>query len=200
MRHQNDTLDRQLAIAPQLDQVGAQIFRGQHIQGAEGLVHQEDIGVDHHGAGEADALTHAAGQFARIGAFVTVQTDQIDGGQGAGADFHLGQAQGFQAQLHIFQHCQPGKEREALEDHGDALGWPFDARAHIGQAAALRLRQPGDQPQKGGFARAGAAQQADNLALLQGEIDIVQHQQFLTAAARGRCGGHGRLPEDLRWS
>ena len=44
--------------------------------------------------------------------------------------------------------------------------------------------RPGDQAQQGGFARAGTAQQADDLALLQGEIDVIQHQQFLAAAAR----------------
>ena len=181
---QDDALDRQLAVAPQFDQIGAQIFRRQHVQRAEGLVHQKNVGMHHHGAGEADALAHAAGQFARIGAFVTVQADQVDGGQRAGAHFLRRQVQRFQPQLHILQHREPGKQREALEHHRHALGRTFDGRAHIGEIAALRLRQAGDQAQQGGFAGAGAAEQADDLALLQGEIDIVQHQQFLAAAAR----------------
>ena len=61
---------------------------------------------------------------------------------------------------------------------------PSNGRAHIGKTAALRLRQARDQAQQGGLAGAGTAQQADDLAFLQGEIDVVQHQQFLAAAAR----------------
>ena len=80
----------------------------------------------------------------------------------------LRQVQRFQAQLHILQHRQPGKQREALEHHGDALGRAFDGRAHIGERAALRPRQARDQAQQGGLARAGAAQQADDLALASG--------------------------------
>jgi hypothetical protein len=48
----------------------------------------------------------------------------------------------------------------------------------------LRLGQTGNQAKECGFAGAGAAQKADNLALLQGEIDVIQDQQFLAAAAR----------------
>ena len=142
---QDDALDRQFAVAPQLDQVGAQIFRGQNVERAERLVHQQNIGMHHHGAGEADALAHAAGQFARIGAFITVKPDQIDGGKRPCADFGLGQAQCLKPQFHILQHRQPGKQGKALKYHGDALGRAFDGGAHIMQIAALRPRQAGDQ-------------------------------------------------------
>ena len=77
--------------------------------------------MHHHGARETDALAHAAGKLARIGALVAVQADEIDGGQSAGADFALRNVQRLESELHILQHRQPGKQREALEHHGDAV-------------------------------------------------------------------------------
>ena len=66
-------------VGPEVEQVGAQRFGGQHVEGGEGLVHQEDGGFDDQCPGEADALAHAAGQFARIGRFEAVEADQVDG-------------------------------------------------------------------------------------------------------------------------
>ena len=120
VRHQDHAFDRQLAFAPELEEIGAQRLRRQDVERRERLVHEQDIGMDDERAGKADALTHAAGQFTRIGRFVAVQADQIDSRQGTLADFRLGQAERFEAELHVFQHRQPGKQREGLEDHGDA--------------------------------------------------------------------------------
>ena len=58
-------LHRQLAVGPQVDQVGAQRLGGQHVQRAERLVHQQQVGVHHQRARQPDALAHAAGEFLR---------------------------------------------------------------------------------------------------------------------------------------
>ena len=84
---QNDALDRQLAVAPQFEEIGAQSFRRQHVERRERLVHQQNVRMNDERAGEADALAHAAGQFARIGGFVTVEADEIDRGERPLADF-----------------------------------------------------------------------------------------------------------------
>ena len=110
---EDDALDRQLAVAPQVEEVGAQGFRREHVERRERLVHQQNVGMHDERAGEADALAHAAGKFARIGGFVTVEPDQIDRRQRALADFRLGQPERLEAELHVFKHGQPGKEREA---------------------------------------------------------------------------------------
>ena len=115
-----DALDRQLAFAPQFEKVGAQRLRGEHVERRERLVHQQNVGMHHQRAGKADALAHAAGQFARIGGFVTVEPDQVDRRQRPLADLRFGQAERLEAELHVFQHGQPGKQRERLEHHGDA--------------------------------------------------------------------------------
>jgi len=65
--------------------------------------------VHHQGAGQADALAHAAGHFFRIGVLVSVKADQIDGFLGAFFTLGAVHALGFQAELHVFLHGQPGK-------------------------------------------------------------------------------------------
>ena len=60
VRHHQHGTDRQFAFRPQVDQVGAQVLRGQHVERAERLVHQQQIGMHDQGTGEADALAHAA--------------------------------------------------------------------------------------------------------------------------------------------
>ena len=96
------------------------VLRGEHVERGERLVHQKNIRMHDERAGEADALAHAAGQFARIGGFVTIETDQIDRRQRAFADFRQRQAERLKAELHVFKNRQPGEQREGLEHHGDA--------------------------------------------------------------------------------
>ena len=65
VRHHQHRLDRQPALDPEIDQVGAQRLGGQHVERRKRLVHQQQVGMHHQRAGEADALAHAARQFLR---------------------------------------------------------------------------------------------------------------------------------------
>ena len=167
---QDHALDRQLAVAPKFEEVGAQRFGGEHVERGERLVHQQNIGMHDQRAGKADALAHAARQLARIGGFVAVEADQIDRRQRAFADLRLGQAQRLEAELDVFQNRQPGKQREGLKHHGDARRRRVHRLAEIGDGAGRRQRQARDQAQQCRFARSGAAKQADDLPLLQRQI------------------------------
>src|ERR1700723_2111692 len=122
-------------------------------------------------AREPDALAHAARQLARIGGFVTIKADEIDGGKRTRTDFVRRKTQRFQPQLHIFEYGQPGKEREALKYHSDAARRTVDCIAEIGDAAAVRARKSGDESQKRRFAGTGSSQQTYDFAFLQCEID-----------------------------
>ena len=66
--HHDDGLGREALALPQLQQLAAQVLRGQHVQRAERLVHQQGGRLDHQGPGEADALAHAARQLLGVGA------------------------------------------------------------------------------------------------------------------------------------
>ena len=116
--------------------------------------------------------------------FVAVEPDQIDRRQRALADFRLRQAERFEAELHVFQNRQPGKQRKTLEYHGDAVGRLVHRLAEIGDGAGRRLRQPGDQPQQSRFARTGAAEETDDLTFVERELDAVEHQQLAAVGAR----------------
>ncbi len=78
MRHHQHRLHRQLALHPQIDQVGAQRLRRQHVQRAERLVHQQQIRMHHQRPRQPDALAHAARQFLRIGVLEPAQADHVD--------------------------------------------------------------------------------------------------------------------------
>ena len=65
-------------LAPQTEQFFAQIGRCEHIERTEWLVHEEQFGLDHQRAREADALAHAAGKLFRVGILETVQADCVD--------------------------------------------------------------------------------------------------------------------------
>ena len=67
-------------------------------------------------------------------------------------------------------------------------GRAVDRMAHIDERAALRLRQAGDQAQKRRLARARTAEQSDDLAALQGQLDAVEHQQSRRRRAWERSG------------
>ena len=78
VRHHQDRLDRHAPLVPEVEQVGAQGLGGQHVEGRERLVHQQDLGLHDEGAGKADALAHAAGKLLGIGGFEAVEADGVD--------------------------------------------------------------------------------------------------------------------------
>ncbi len=64
---------------PELEEFGAEVLGGENVEGAEGLVHEENFGLDHESAGEADALAHAAGELLGVGGLKAVEADGCRG-------------------------------------------------------------------------------------------------------------------------
>ena len=164
VRDQEDGLGGHGLVGPQLQQLTAQVLGGQHVQGAEGLVHEEHLRLDHQGAGKADALLHAARQFLGIGGLEAVQAHRVQHLHAALAALVGGNAAGLQRGFHVFQHREPGKEGEALEDDGDV-----DLRIGDGLLVPVDLAgggrgEAGQHAQHGGFAGARGAEQGDDLA------------------------------------
>ena len=184
VRDQQDAADRHAAFAPEVEKVGAQRFGGEHVERGERLVHQQQLGIDHQRAREADALAHAARQLLRVGVFEPVEADQVDGGQRPLAALLRRHALRFQPQLDVLLDREPGEQREALEHHGKSVGGAFDRLAvDCRLRRSLGRHQPRDDAQKRGLARAGAAQQRDNLVVVHGQVDIVEHEQIAARAA-----------------
>ena len=56
---------REAAIAPEALELVVEEVAGHGVEGAERLVHEQDLGLLGEGAGEGDPLAHAAGQLVR---------------------------------------------------------------------------------------------------------------------------------------
>src|SRR5205823_15123277 len=54
---------------------------GERIEGGEGLVHEQDVRLDRHGAGDGDPLLHAARELVRERVGELGETDLLDGRQ-----------------------------------------------------------------------------------------------------------------------
>lgn len=94
---------------------------GECVEGAEGFVEEEDFGLHGEGAGDADALFHAAGDFggeffervAHVDEFEVLLRPfaALGAGFGAPEDF-------FDGEIDVFVNGEPGEQGVVLEDDG----------------------------------------------------------------------------------
>ena len=139
--------------------------------------------MHHQRAGKADALPHAARQLLWIGRFEAVETDEVDGLQRTLPRFVGGHPQCLEANLNVFEHRQPGEQREALEHHGDAVGRAFELLALVDHLAARRPDQSGDDAQQRRLPAARAAQETDDLALVEYGGHAFEHRRAVIGVA-----------------
>ena len=152
---------------------------GECVERAERLVHQQHAGLHRNGAGDADALLHAARNLAGP----------------------LGRGMGHVDQLEIVVHpllalcpalaghClvdgeanilfnrQPGQQRVILKDHGAIRTRLVDGLAIEEHHAAGGLRQARDDIEQSRFAAPGVPDQRDELPLLDRKIDILDRRE-----------------------
>ena len=91
------------------------------VEGAEGLVHQQNLGIEREDAREGDALLHAAGELGRVVVAEFGEADHFQVGPNGFFDLVPGKALGFQTPGHISSYGFPREEREFLE-HDPAVG------------------------------------------------------------------------------
>jgi hypothetical protein len=178
MRDQNDAFDGHPAFGPQVQEIRAQRLGRQHIQRRKRLVHEQNIRMHHESPREAHALPHAARQLAGVGGFEAIQADEVDRRQRSLADIRSRHALRLEAECNVFEHREPGKQREALKYHGDAGRRAGNRLAQVAQVAGGGLGEAGNQPQQSRLARARAPKQPHDLPLPQLDIHTLEHQQF----------------------
>ena len=162
---------------PQGHQLVAQVFGGEDVEGGEGFVHQQQIGLEHQRPGEPDALAHPAGQFFGVGGFETVEADQIDGLHRTLTPFGWRDFACCQPEFNILLHGQPGHQGEVLEHHRGARVGGVEFGAVVARHAAGGGDQSGDDAQQRRFAASGATEQRDDLARTDVEVDVVENHQ-----------------------
>ena len=168
-----------LGAAPQVDDLGAQVLRGEDVERAERFVHAQDFRLRYQRPRKTDALAHAARQLLRVRILVAGQADELE----RPVDLllfllHVESALD-EAHLYVFLHRKPRIEGEALEHDRQAVVDTAQRRPVTEDGALCRVGEARHQSQDGGFARTRLSQQGEHLAFTYLEIDVIEH-------------GHGR--------
>ena len=175
------------------------------VEGAGGLVEQDHVRVHGKGTGNGNALLLAAGKALGVGVGLVGQAhagQQLIGLVGNGLlILELEQGGG---QLKVPLHGQVGEEVEVLEHHAHLLAHSVDVGfVHLGalkfDAAGGGDLQPVQAAQKGGFAAARGADEADYVAAVDVDVDAPQHVQsggsLLCALPLFAAVGLGQAPD-----
>ena len=86
------------------------------VEGAEGLVHQQQLRIEGEGAGDRGALLHSAGELPGKFVLEARQVHEVQLLIGALAPLRLRETEDFERQLHVLADRPPGIEGRGLED------------------------------------------------------------------------------------
>jgi hypothetical protein len=162
-------LVQQLELAAQL---GAQLG----VEVGQRLVEQEHAGLAHQRPADGDALALAARQLGRLAVQQRRQLQHLGGAGHATFDLGLGHAGHARPEAHVALHRHRRVQRIALEHHADAaLG-----RLRIGHVlaadvdpAAADVDEAGDAVQQRRLAAARGAEQHEELALMDLQVEVL---------------------------
>ena len=171
-----DKADGLAGPLPQGQKLFVQIIAYDLIQRPERLIHQQDVGIERQGARDAGALLHAAGKLPGIFAPEPVQLDQRQHVSNPLRLFRPGKPHDLQRKFHISRNRPPRIQPRRLKDIavGPRLPRRLGAHAIDAQAARSRAFQRRDGAQQGGLATTRRADEADKLALADGQVDVLQ--------------------------
>jgi hypothetical protein len=159
---------------------------------AEGFVGQQNVGLHRKGPRNRHALAHAAGQLVRIGVGEIAEPQPVEPRQGAVALLGFGQADQFQRQLGVVERRAPGQQAILLKHRRDPAAEMIEVgeRALVAdvQRAFGRRFEPDHQIEQRGLAAAGLADDGDDLARRDRQIEPVDGHDGLP---------RGGLPEHL---
>ena len=180
--------------APQLGQQLQDPAAGGAVEVAGGLVGEQDRRPGGEGAGEGDPLLLAPRELARI---VMAALRQPHGGQQlVGASEGVGEAEQLDRQQHVLARGEVRQQLEALEDEADLLAAEqgeavlrhrLDGGAVDQDLARGRAVEAGHQGEERRLAAPRGAEDGDELAGLDREIDMVEDRQL--PAPRGEPAG-----------
>ena len=148
------------------------------VQGAQGLVQQQHLGVVDQGPGDGHPLLLAAGEGVGLALFKPGQLHQGEHLGHPALDLVLGDLLDGQAVGHVVEHRHVGEQGVVLEHgvHVPLVGLLalHPLPLHLDDAGGGILK-PGDHPQGGGLAAAGGPQQGEELPLLDLHIHFSYH-------------------------
>jgi hypothetical protein len=170
------------------------LVAGQCVERAERLVEQQQPGVAEQGAGDGDALAHAARQFPGlpVGEVADAQLGQQGarplGRRAARQALHLGRDQ------HVVEDVAPVEQQVALEDDADPVHAVADRLAADHDAALARPVEPAQDAQERALAAAAGADDGRRAAALDGDVE---RPQRMHGAPAGAIGALDAFDDDL---
>lgn len=147
------------------------------VQRGERLVEQEHARAQCQGAGERDALLLAAGHLVRVAVAVVGEPHQVQEFGGPLAALGRADLAHAQAEGDVVARAQVREEAVRLEDHPGvaAVGRdPGDVLSVDQDFAGVGLLETGDDAQGGGLSAARRAEQGEEFAGLDGQVEAVE--------------------------
>ncbi|WP_241559639.1 hypothetical protein [Hydrogenophaga sp. NH-16] len=192
-----DEADGLVGAGPELQQFGIQMVADDFVERAEGLVHQQKVGVEGERPGDRGALLHAARQLPGEFLAEAGEVDEVERLLDPLLLLLPGEAHDFERQGDVLLDGAPGIERRRLENIavGAVLAGVFRRHAVDGYGARCVFFQIGNDTQEGGLAAAGGADEGDEVTLLHLEIDIGKRMDRPVSRLEGETkvlGGHDR--------
>ncbi len=170
-------------VPPDAEQLALEVLPRHLVECAERLVHQEQLGAAGQGAGDGDALLHAAGELPGEPAGDVAEADEVQHGLGLPPALRPGHAADLEREFDIAPDGAPVQQAGLLEDEAVV---PREARlarapAADGDGARGGGGEVGDDPQQGALAAAAGAEQGDERAGAHVEPDPFQGGDGLAA-------------------
>src|SRR5690348_13695611 len=181
---------RGAGLTQQLAELVAQRIAGVLVERAERLVAQEDVRPAREGAGDRDALAHAARQ--RMGKIVLVAGEAELGEPGACRREPLlaRDLVELEAERDVVERAAPGHQAVVLEDDADLAAEPVELDERVvtlhPHAAGGRPQQAGDQVERRRLATAGLAEDRDELAASDREAQVTHRLEAFAVGPRER--------------
>ena len=165
------------------------------------FIKKEYLGIHRQCPGDGHALLLSAGKLTGIGVLLVGQPHLFQKLAGALLRLALVAAQHAYLGIHeIFQHRIVGKQVEALEHEAELFPYllqlaligidrlavrvvVYGLNVAVDQLAGVHLGQQCGTAQQRGLTAAGGTDNGDDLALLHGEADVLQHVQRLVIKA-----------------
>ena len=191
------------------------------VERAERLVEQQHLGPVHQRPGQRHALLLPARQLVRAPPAHVAELHELEGLGHSGADLVAAHLLHAQTEADVVGDGHVGEQRVVLE-HGVDRALVGQKRAHVvakdPQAAVGGEVEPGDHAQRRGLAAARRAEQGEELAVADGEVEAVDgghlaealgdavdlHGRYRFGHAHLRCAklvphllGRARTPDQL---
>ncbi len=190
-----DEHDGLLRGHPQSLEVDAHLLAREGVERAERLVHQQQRRIVDQRAHDSRALAHAAGELARVAVREVREAhlrEEPHRALAVGLRVHAAQLDLHQ---HVVEHVAPVQQHRALEHDAEVGLRAGHAPAAHDHLARARRMQPRDDPQQRALAAARGADDREELAFADREVDGLQRVRLARSGAVALAIGLGHAAQ-----